>query len=197
MRINRFLDRLRTELKPQNSKLIVLELISKRSGVPKPCPAGFAQEPGSCVRRGGSRRRNPIIDFIGQTEESQSLNRPPGRIQFPPFVTCWSNMGMGVMIIVPAFTVGPDCNPPKIPALVSNIVIAIAPKVRGRIHEPRSVVDHHHANAQTPQQHRKTADGPQCNSRSDQPHKVSLLEKLKQRIIHQVRSVLLVKCLLF
>src|SRR5688572_18452498 len=63
---------------------------------------------------------------------------------------------IGMVIVVPAFAVGQQRDPPVIAALVRRLIVAVAPHVAGRIYEPRAVQYEHQPNEHPPDHERPT-----------------------------------------
>src|SRR5262249_22710442 len=48
---------------------------------------------------------------------------------------------VGVVVVVPAFAEAEQTHPPEVAGVIGSLVIAVAPGVRGRVHQPGDVVD--------------------------------------------------------
>ena len=83
---------------------------------------------------------NSVVDVPGQAAESQSFDRPPSDIDFPPAMSGRCDGRMGVVVVVPAFTVSENSDPPQIPRFIPCFVAPVTPKVRGGIDEPCGVI---------------------------------------------------------
>ena len=89
-----------------------------------------------------------------QSEELQHLNRHPSDIDFPPFHPMTGRILVGVVIVVPAFTVGGDGYPPAIGRMVGSFKVAIAKFVGCAIHQPSAVIDNYQSDEYTPENER-------------------------------------------
>ncbi len=98
---------------------------------------------------------NVVLDFPGETDEPQGLDDVPGDVEFPPFVPVGGKPLMGVVVVVPAFSVAEEGDPPVVLRFVGRLVVRVAPHVRGGVHEPRAVVSPNHAGTQAPENHRQ------------------------------------------
>jgi len=101
------------------------------------------------------------------------------------------------MVVVPAFAVGEDGNPPEVAGCIASVVVAIAPKVGSRIHEPRAVVGGHHANAHTPDQpgepelpaSEQPAGGEEGDATAPEPERKRAFEEIHERSVNEFRAV--------
>src|SRR4051812_42618607 len=93
-------------------------------------------------------------DVPGEADLFHEPDGPVGHVDFPPAVTLTGDALIGVVVVVPAFVEGEDADPPEVAAVVSGFVVAVTPKVGGRVDEPGDVQHVDHANAETPEDHR-------------------------------------------
>jgi hypothetical protein len=96
-----------------------------------------------------------VNDIPSQAEESHHSNRRERDIVFPPFMTMFRHPGIGVMIVVPSFSVGQQCHPPGISTLIGCLIVSITPHVTSGINEPRGMHDTNQSHARAPSQRRK------------------------------------------
>ena len=69
----------------------------------------------------------------GQSQRPQAANGHPSHIQFPPLATIAGKMLRGVMIIVPAFAIGKNRNPPAVGRVIVCSIVAIAKLVANAV----------------------------------------------------------------
>ncbi len=55
-----------------------------------------------------------------------------------------------MVVIVPAFAIGEDGDPPEVAGGVAGVVVAVSPEVSGGVYEPGAVVGSDHPDAHSP-----------------------------------------------
>lgn len=100
-----------------------------------------------------------IDDVFGETTRAKQPDDLVGHVELPPLVTVLRQAWQRMVVVVPAFTVGQDSDPPQIAAVVARFVVFVPPDVRGGVHEPRHVEDGDHAQANGPYQPRNGISG--------------------------------------
>ncbi len=80
-------------------------------------------------------------NLLRQANQLEQFDKGIGQIDFPPSVSMSGTRRRGMMIVVPAFAIGQQCNPPRVPAQVAGVVVLITPAMCGRVNEPGDVPD--------------------------------------------------------
>src|SRR5690349_18255300 len=93
--------------------------------------------------------------FLGQADHLQETDRQPRKVDFEPAMAVLRTALIGVMVVVPPFTVADEADEPVVAAVLVGLVVAIAPNVGQRVYAPGDVPDgdrpHEHApNEQAP-----------------------------------------------
>lgn len=103
------------------------------------------------VRRLLSLFRNPVLDVRRDSKNLERANNHPGNVDFPPAMPVSSEPLMSVMIVVPAFAIARQRDPPEISRSIGRFVVAVTPDVSRRIDEPGAVVTKDRSHADSPQ----------------------------------------------
>ena len=82
--------------------------------------------------------------ILGQTHRHrQGTNGDVGDVEFPPAMAVGGAALIGVVIVVPPFTIADQADEPVVAAVLVGFVIPIAPHVRHRIDAPGDMPDRH------------------------------------------------------
>ena len=79
------------------------------------------------------------LDPFGQTETLKNEDVQVGWIELPPLVPVRGRDWMSVVIVVPAFSAGQQCDQPVVGAAVASLVVTVAPDMRHGIDRERGV----------------------------------------------------------
>ena len=118
----------------------------------------------------------------------------PANVDFVPHHTVPGGGGKSVMIIVPAFAEGQQCDPPVVAGIIGGFKTARTPQVRGRINEPCAMETCANAQRASPKQHRPTANQEQDYAGKGEWEPVPGGEPAVNRIAEQVRSKMAHRC---
>lgn len=92
-------------------------------------------------------------DVFHQSEQFKRADGNPCDIEFPPFMTVGGGALIGVVVVVPAFAIGPESDEPIVAAVVVGLVVFVAPDVCHRVDAPGDVPGENGANENPPDQH--------------------------------------------
>src|SRR5688572_15323849 len=99
--------------------------------------------------RSNPRRRD---DIPRQSEHGEQADGEVGDVQFPPLMTMPGRSRIGMMVIVPAFSVADQTDEKVVPAMVVRRIGTIAPQVSDRVYRPSDVPNQHRAHNHPPKE---------------------------------------------
>ncbi len=68
-----------------------------------------------------------VDDVLGQTNRSEQAYDEECHVELPPLMAVLRQAWMSMVVIVPAFTVSDDRDPPKVATVVTRFVVLVAP----------------------------------------------------------------------
>ena len=142
-------------------------------------PQSRSKQPYSMLGFAALREADPT----GESQGLQHLHHHPGGINFPPFQPMASGVGKGMVVIVPAFPIGYERDPPAVGGLVPGVVGAIAKFVGGTVDKPGAVVDQHQPHKDAPDHKGPTADRKQQHPKRNLHGEEISIEKLVDRVV--------------
>jgi len=94
-----------------------------------------------------------------------------------------------MMVVVPSFAEGEQCDPPVVARIVPRLEALLAPHVRCRIDEPRRMQADGDAQKDAPQHPRPTAKRVKDDARRNQRHVVEAVDHPMHAIFHQIGRI--------
>ena len=97
-------------------------------------------------------RAHARVLHLGEAEERQELDVHPADVELEPAVRELRAVRIGVMVVMPAFTVRKDTDEDIVSAVFVGLIVPVAPQMGDGIHRPGLVPDEHGAHEHAPDQ---------------------------------------------
>lgn len=91
------------------------------------------------------------LDVPGEAEFGEQADGEVGGVEFVPPSAVGGASGFGVVVVVPAFAEGDECDPPVVSCVVFGVgEVSVSPGVGGGVDEPDGVEDEYGSDGDAP-----------------------------------------------
>ena len=137
-------------------------------------------------RSSGHRPFGRLTQIPDDAEPAQELQRRVADVDLIPAKTLTSCGRIMMMVVVPTFAEGQQCDQPVITAIIIGGKVAFAEQVTDRIHHERHMIDQNRAEEEAPGQAGQAADEVAKDAQKNAGDDVELFEPAQFRVLSPI-----------